>query len=46
MTEEVYFQLQKLDDFDLKSQSWLHTPVQVRKLGGAIFGDKRYGRTL
>lgn len=46
LNEEQYFQLQKLGDFDLKTSSWLKTPDDVRKLGGAIFGDKRYNRTF
>jgi hypothetical protein len=46
LTEAQYFELQQLGDFDLKTSSWLLTPEPVRKLGGAIFGDKRYGRTF
>jgi hypothetical protein len=46
LTEEQYFQLQKLGDFDTKTSSWLKTPADVRKLGGAIFGDRRYGRVF
>jgi hypothetical protein len=42
----MYFQLQSLGDFDLKISSWLETPDSTRKKGGAIFGDKRYGRTF
>lgn len=42
LTEEQYQELQKLEDFDLKTSSWLKTPAQIRKLGGAIFGDRRY----
>ncbi len=44
LTEEEYNQLQKIGNFDLKTSSWLHTPADVRKLGGAIFGDRRYDR--
>ncbi|HWC60040.1 MAG TPA: DUF4256 domain-containing protein, partial [Verrucomicrobiae bacterium] len=46
MTEEEYQDLQKLGDFDTKSSSWLQAPADVRKLGGAIFGDRRYGRVF
>lgn len=42
LTEEQYRLLQSLGDFDLKTSSWLLTPAPIRKLGGAIFGDKRY----
>jgi hypothetical protein len=46
MTEEQYQALQDLDEFDLKTSSWLKTPSDVRKLGGAIFGDRRFGRVF
>ncbi len=42
LTEEEYRGLQKLGEFDLKTSSWLKTPAEIRKLGGAIFGDRRY----
>ncbi len=42
LTEEQYQELQKLGDFDTKTSSWLITPSAIRKLGGAIFGDRRY----
>ncbi len=42
LTEEQYRQLQQLGAFDLKSSSWVETPERIRKLGGAIFGDRRY----
>jgi hypothetical protein len=42
LTEEEYSGLQKLGEFDLKTSSWLLTPAPIRKLGGAIFGDRRY----
>lgn len=42
LTEDQYQELQKLGDFDTKTSSWLITPAPIRKLGGAIFGDKRY----
>ncbi len=41
LTEDQYAQLQKLGAFDLKTSSWLKTPAEIRKLGGAIFGDRR-----
>lgn len=46
LTEEQYFELQKLGSFDTKTSSWLKTPDAIRKLGGAINGDFRYGRTF
>jgi hypothetical protein len=46
LTEEEYHELQKLGSFDTKTSSWLRTPPEVRKLGGAIFGDRRYGRVF
>jgi len=46
MTEEQYRELQKFGSFDTKTSSWLKTPAEVRKLGGAIFGDRRYGRVF
>ena len=46
LTEEQYQELQKLGDFDTKSSSWLKTPDDIRKLGGAIFGDRRFGRVF
>lgn len=42
LTEEQYRELQKLGSFDLKSSSWVKTPENIRKLGGAIFCDRRY----
>ena len=42
LTEEQYRALQKLGKFDLKTSSWVKTPVDIRKLGGAIFCDRRY----
>ncbi len=44
LTEEEYFALQKLGEFDTKSSSWIATPADIRKLGGAIYGDRRYNR--
>jgi hypothetical protein len=46
LTEEEYFALQKLGEFDLKSSSWVKTPAEIRELGGAIYGDRRYGRVF
>ena len=42
LTEEEYRELQKLGKFDLKSSSWVKTPADIRKLGGALFCDRRY----
>lgn len=42
LTEEDYRELQKLGKFDLKTSSWVKTPTEIRKLGGAIFCDRRY----
>ena len=42
LTEAQYRELQQLGKFDLKTSSWLQTPPEIRKLGGAIFGDRRY----
>ena len=46
LTEDEYFALEKLGEFDTKSSSWLQTPPEIRKLGGAIYGDRRYGRVF
>jgi|SRR5665213_313452 len=46
LTEEEYFELQKLGEFDTKSSSWIATPADIRKLGGALYGDRRYGRVF
>ena len=46
LDEEEYKYLQTLGDFDLKSSSWILTPIEIRKLGGALFGDKKYNRTF
>ena len=43
LTEEQYRALQKLGNFDAKTSSWVKTPDEIRKLGGAIFADFRYG---
>ena len=46
LTEEQYLELQKLGDFDTKSSSWVKTPADMRQLGGALFGDRRFGRVF
>ncbi len=46
LTEEQYQELQKLGSFDTRSSSWLKTPADIRTLGGAIFGDRRFGRVF
>jgi hypothetical protein len=45
-TEDEYRALQRLGAFDTKTSSWLRTPPEVRALGGALFGDRRYGRVF
>ncbi|MGG4551904.1 DUF4256 domain-containing protein [Paenibacillus humicus] len=42
LTEEQYRELQRLGNFDMKTSSWIITPASIRKLGGALFGDRRY----
>ncbi len=46
LTEEEYKALQQLSIVDTKTSSWLQTPADIRKLGGAIFGDFRYGKVF
>lgn len=46
LSEDEYFYLQSLNDFDNKSSSWILTDEKTRLLGGALFGDKRYNRTF
>ena len=46
LTEEQYRELQKIGNFDTKTSSWLKTPSDIRKLGGAIFADRRYGHVF
>ncbi len=46
LTEEQYRELQKLGNFDTKTSSWIVTPSDIRKLGGAIFADFRYGNVF
>jgi hypothetical protein len=42
LTEQEYRDLQKVGEFDTKTSSWIETPESIRKLGGALFGDRRY----
>lgn len=44
LTESLYQDLQTLGEFDKKTSSWLKTPDAIRKLGGALYGERRYGR--
>jgi hypothetical protein len=46
LSEEQYRYLQQLGNFDTKTSSWLLTPPEIRELGGAIFGDRRYGHVF
>lgn len=46
LTEEQYRELQKLGNFDSKTSSWIKTPADIRKLGGALFCDCRYGKVF
>jgi hypothetical protein len=46
LTEEQYRELQTLGNFDTKTSSWLKTPAEMRKLGGALFADRRFGRVF
>jgi hypothetical protein len=46
LTEEEYLELQKLGDFDTKTSSWVKTPADIRKLGGALYCERRYGRVF
>ena len=46
LTEEQYRELQKLGEFDLKTSSWVQTPAEIRKLGGALFCDRRYDQVF
>jgi len=46
LTEEQYRELQKLGCFDTKTSSWVKTPSDIRKLGGALFCDRRYGKVF
>ena len=42
LNEDQYRELQKLGEFDTKTSSWIQTPIDIRKLGGAIFADRRF----
>jgi hypothetical protein len=46
LSEDQYRDLQKLGEFDTRTSSWLKTPADMRQLGGALFGDRRYGRVF
>ena len=46
LTEDEYRALQKLGEFDLKTSSWVATPAEIRKLGGALFCDRRYDQVF
>lgn len=46
LTEEQYRQLQQLGQFDTKTSSWIKTPEEIRKLGGAVFCDRRYNQVF
>lgn len=46
LNEDEYMRLQKVGEFDNKTSSWLYTPKELRERGGAIFGDRRYGRVF
>jgi hypothetical protein len=46
LTEEQYRELQKLGNFDTKTSSWVKTPADIRKLGGALFCDRRFGHVF
>lgn len=46
LTEDQYRALQQLGDFDTKTSSWVKTPSDIRKLGGALFADRRYGHVF
>jgi Protein of unknown function (DUF4256) len=46
LTEEQYLALQKMGEFDTKRSSWIKTPTEIRKLGGALYCDRRYDRVF
>lgn len=46
LSEDEYYQLQEIGEFDLKTSSWVQTPKDVRDLGGALFCDRRFGRVF
>lgn len=46
LTEAEYLELQKLGDFDTKTSNWIKAPAEIRKLGGGLYGERRYGRVF
>lgn len=46
LTEDEYLALQELGEFDTKTSSWVQTPEELRSLGGALYGERRYGRVF
>jgi hypothetical protein len=46
LAEDQYLELQKLGEFDTKTSSWVKTPADFRRLGGALYGERRYGRVF
>lgn len=46
LNEDQYRELQKLGEFDLRTESWIQTPADIRELGGALFCDRRYGKVF
>ena len=46
LTEAHYVELQRLGEFDTKSSSWVQAPADIRKLGGGLYGDRRYDRVF
>jgi hypothetical protein len=46
LTEDQYQELQRLGSFDMKTSSWVKAPPEIRKLGGALYGERRYGRVF
>ncbi|HEX5652264.1 MAG TPA: DUF4256 domain-containing protein, partial [Chitinophagaceae bacterium] len=46
LNEDQYRELQNLGEFDTKTESWIQTPTEIRKLGGALFCDRRYGHVF
>jgi len=46
LSEDQYRELQKNEDFDTKTSSWIKTPSDIRELGGALFADRRYGKVF
>lgn len=46
LDQDMYIKLQEIEDIDLKTSSWIKTPENIRSLGGALYGDKRYNQTF